>query len=269
MKVMLLAAGRGERLRPLTDTTPKPLLKINKASLITRHLNRLHAADFFDIVINVSHLGEKIIRHVGDGPRYSSEKQPLEAAGGVCLALEREMLDKHKAFALINADIFCDYDYSRLRAGAKTVSTTKSCHLILAANPPEHPQGDFSLSANGVLLPPHGDTYTYTGIGVFHPSLFEKLKAEEKHKLLPILQAQIKNKKQRRKYTTACGMIPARPPPSPERENIGRSDLIWVEQIVSSNFSEQGANRMTHQQESKPAPAPAQAGDLQRRYGRF
>ena len=94
---MLLAAGRGERLRPLTDTTPKPLLKINKASLITRHLNRLHAADFFDIVINVSHLGEKIIRHVGDGPRYSSEKQPLEAAGGVCLALEREMLDKHKA----------------------------------------------------------------------------------------------------------------------------------------------------------------------------
>ncbi|WOV90899.1 MAG: nucleotidyltransferase family protein [Candidatus Zeuxoniibacter abyssi] len=195
MKVMLLAAGRGERLRPLTDTTPKPLLKINKASLITRHLNRLHAADFFDIVINVSHLGEKIIRHVGDGPRYSSEKQPLEAAGGVCLALEREMLDKHKAFALINADIFCDYDYSRLRAGAKTVSTTKSCHLILAANPPEHPQGDFSLSANGVLLPPHGDTYTYTGIGVFHPSLFEKLKAEEKHKLLPILQAQIKKQK--------------------------------------------------------------------------
>ena len=105
------------------------------------------------------------------------------------------MLDKHKAFALINADIFCDYDYSRLRAGAKTVSTTKSCHLILAANPPEHPQGDFSLSANGVLLPPHGDTYTYTGIGVFHPSLFEKLKAEEKHKLLPILQAQIKKQK--------------------------------------------------------------------------
>ena len=153
--------------------------------------------------------------------------------------------------------------------GAKTVSTTKSLPFDFSRKPAGTSAGDFSLSANGVLLPPHGDTYTYTGIGVFHPSLFEKLKAEEKHKLLPILQAQIKKQKATAKYTTACGMIPARPPPSPERENIGRSDLIWVEQIVSSNFSEQGANRMTHQQESKPAPAPAQAGDLQRRYGRF
>ncbi len=197
MKVMLLAAGRGERLRPLTDTTPKPLVEVNKESLIARHLRLLNAAGFDDIVINVSHLAEKIISHLGDVAKYSVEEEPLETAGGICLALSRGLLDKNEAFAVINADVFCAYDFNRLNYQASNVAKEETCYLLLTTNPPEHPQGDFSLTADSLLLPPqeNGNTHTYTGIGVFHPSLFAKLKAGDKHRMLPLIMSQINKQK--------------------------------------------------------------------------
>ena len=118
MKAMILAAGRGERLRPLTDTVPKPLVEVGGKTLIAWHLERLATAGFRDVVINVSHLADVIVRHVGDGGAFglrvtwSREKEPLETAGG--LAHARTLLGAG-AFLLVNADIYAEYDFARLR----------------------------------------------------------------------------------------------------------------------------------------------------------
>src|SRR5436190_15855904 len=145
MKAMLLAAGRGERLRPLTDRTPKALVPVGGKPLIAWHLERLAAAGCREAVINVSHLAEQIVDYAGDGARfglriaYSREAEPLETAGGIAQALP---LLGAAPFLLVNADIYCEVAFRRLldfQLGAMLA------HLVLIPNPPHHPKGDFTL----------------------------------------------------------------------------------------------------------------------------
>lgn len=166
---MILAAGRGQRLAPLTDTLPKPLVEVGGTTLIERHLMRLREAGIRDIVINVSHLGAVIEARLGDGHRYgvritySREPDgPLETGGGIARALP---LLGDAAFLVVNADVWtdCPFDFAARPAGR--------AHLVLIPNPPHHPAGDFSLRGSrvtrGALHP-----YTYAGIGIFTPALF-------------------------------------------------------------------------------------------------
>jgi MurNAc alpha-1-phosphate uridylyltransferase len=169
MKAMILAAGRGERMRPLTDDTPKPLLKAGGKRLIEYHLDGLARAGFRDIVINHAHLGEQVEQVLGDGSRYglhivySAEGQALETGGGIFRALP---LLGDRPFLVINGDVWCDYPYERLRELAPPAA-----HLVLVDNPPQHPQGDFVL-AGGKVHDGIGDRLTFSGVGVYHPGLF-------------------------------------------------------------------------------------------------
>jgi N-acetyl-alpha-D-muramate 1-phosphate uridylyltransferase len=186
MKAMLLAAGRGERLRPLTDALPKALVEAGGKPLIAWHLERLARAGFGEAVINVSHLGERIIERMGDGARYglrlhySRERERLETAGGIANALP---LLGREPFLLVNADVYCECDFSRLR---KVELGERLAHLLLVPNPPHRPKGDFSLRAGSV-----GDEtaprYTYAGVAVMAPSLVAPVKPGEKAPLAPLL----------------------------------------------------------------------------------
>lgn len=172
---MILAAGRGERLRPLTDHTPKPLLPAGGRPLIEHTLKALVGAGFADIVINLAHLGRQIRERLGDGGRfgarirYSDEgDHALETAGGIRQALD---LLGPEPFVVVNGDIGTDYDFSRLRR-----EPAGDAHLVLAPNPPHHPQGDFRL--DGGRLTPPGDgaqTCTFAGIGLYRAELFASL----------------------------------------------------------------------------------------------
>jgi len=187
MKAMILAAGRGERMRPLTDSTPKPLLKAAGKPLIQHSIEKLVAAGFDDIVINLSYRGDQIRDYLGDGRQfdcrivYSDEGEcALETAGGIIHALS---LLGDQPFLLINGDIACDYPLTRLQ----TVPVKKA-HLIMMLNPPHHPEGDFHLSDDGILLAHGANKLTYSGIGVFNPALFKNLPAEPL-KLGPVLRS--------------------------------------------------------------------------------
>ena len=188
MKVMLLAAGRGERLRPLTDTLPKALVEVCGKPLALRHLERLAAAGYREVVINVSHLAESIVARLGDGSacglaiRYSREDVPLETAGG--LAQARALLGD-APFLLVNADIFCDYDFTRLRNRALGAALA---HLVLVPNPPHHADGDFSL-AGGRVGNGGAPRYTYAGIAVVSPALVAGVAAGARAPLAPLLRA--------------------------------------------------------------------------------
>jgi MurNAc alpha-1-phosphate uridylyltransferase len=188
MKAMILAAGRGERLRPLTQSTPKPLVEVAGQTLLGRHLERLARAGFTRAVINVSHLAEKIVARFGDGlpcgPRidWSRETEPLETAGGIAQA--RALLGTDP-FLLVNADIWCDYDFSRLR---NLALGTRLSHLVLVPNPPQHPAGDFSL-ANGIVGNGPAPRYTYAGIAVLSPQLVAGIAAGRKAQLAPLWRA--------------------------------------------------------------------------------
>ena len=171
MKVMLLAAGLGTRMRPLTDHTPKPLLPVAGKPLIAWHLERLAAAGFFDVVINCAWLAEQIEEFVGDGAQFglnikiSREDQPLETGGGIFRALP---FLGNKPFALINSDVWTDYPLQQLR----DVRPQRG-HLVMVDNPGHLTHGDFFRSADGVLSEQGvGKKYTYAGIAVFHPDLF-------------------------------------------------------------------------------------------------
>jgi MurNAc alpha-1-phosphate uridylyltransferase len=167
---MILAAGRGERMRPLTDTLPKPLLKVAGKSLIEYHLEKLKAAKITDVVINHAWLGEKIEQALGDGSdyglniQYSAEEHALETAGGIIQALP---LLGNAPFLVINADIFCDYDLTCLPARLPDLA-----HLILVDNPAHHPEGDFVLLKSGKAAAEGGNKLTFSGIGLYHPDLF-------------------------------------------------------------------------------------------------
>ena len=186
---MILAAGEGQRMRPLTLTTPKPLLCVHGMPLIVHHIQRLVAAGITDIIINTAYLGAHIHRALGDGLafgaklRYSHEgTSGLETAGGIRRALP---LIGRNPFILVNADIYTDYDYQALINPSPTLA-----HLVLINNPPQHPKGDFRLEHGLVSnLPAQAGerTLTYSGIARLHPQLFHDI-PPGKHPLAPILK---------------------------------------------------------------------------------
>ncbi len=190
MKAMILAAGRGERMRPLTDHTPKPLLPVGGKPLIVWHLERLASAGFHDIVINHAHLGDRIEAALGDGSRfgvrirYSSEGEALETAGGIAYALP---LLGDAPFLVVNGDVFCDFDFGGI---ARQPMAGAVAHLVLVDNPPQHPQGDFVLD-NGRLVEEGDVRLTFSGIGVYRPELFSGIVRGDKAKLAPLLRAEI------------------------------------------------------------------------------
>lgn len=192
MKAMLLAAGRGERLRPLTDRLPKALVEAGGKPLIAWHLERLAAAGCREAVVNVSHLADQIVERIGDGARfglriaYSREPEPLETAGGIAKALP---LLGGGPFLLVNTDIYCELDLGRLQS---LPLCGKLGHLILVPNPAHRPSGDFALDGASLLgkaasasLP----RYTYAGIAVLSPQLVAGVAVGEKAPLAPLLYA--------------------------------------------------------------------------------
>ena len=190
MKTMILAAGRGERMRPLTDRTPKPLLVAGGKPLIVWHLERLAAAGFREIVINHAHLGTQIEQALGDGSRWGlciaySPEPPgaLETAGGIAQALP---LLGDEPFLVVNGDVWCDVDFAHFRP-----YTAVTAHLLLVANPAHHAGGDFSLDGKRVVYANGEQTLTYAGIGVFSPALFCDVPLGQPMKLRPLLDAAI------------------------------------------------------------------------------
>jgi MurNAc alpha-1-phosphate uridylyltransferase len=181
---MILAAGRGERMRPLTDLTPKPLLAVVDKPLIVHHIERLAACGFKEIVINVAHLGGQIIERLGDGSEwgvkivFSDEREEgaLESAGGIIKALP---LLGDAPFLVVNGDVWCDYRFE-----ASFELGDKSAHLILVPNPEHNPNGDFGLD-NGELT--NARQYTFSGIGYYTPEFFEE-QAYGKAPLAPMLR---------------------------------------------------------------------------------
>ncbi len=178
---MILAAGRGNRMRPLTDQTPKPLLAAGGRTLIEHQIQKLAAAGFTDLVINHAHLGEQIEAYLGDGAaygvsiRYSPEgrglghKGALETGGGICNALPL-LTDGRAPFLVTNGDIWCDFDYARL-ADTPSLPGGDLARLVLVDNPSHNSAGDFALAAGRVAASgPH--MLTFAGIGVYHPALF-------------------------------------------------------------------------------------------------
>ena len=185
---MILAAGRGERLRPLTDTLPKPLVEVGGETLLGRHLRRLGAAGFAEAVVNIAHLAEQIVARYAGGTAHgvritwSREPEPLETAGGIAFA--RRHLGA-EPFLLVNSDIWCDYDLARLRPHALGA---KLSHLVLVPNPAHHPNGDFTLE-HGIVGNGGSARYTYAGISVLSPRLVDGIVAGEKAQLAPLWRA--------------------------------------------------------------------------------
>ncbi len=189
MKAFILAAGRGERMRPLTDHTPKPLLQAGGKPLIVWHLERLAAAGFKEIVINHAHLGSQIEAALGDGGQWGlhiqySPEPPgaLETAGGIAAALP---LLGDQPFLVVNGDIYCDIDFGRF------LKSTADAHLVMVPNPAHHNGGDFSLDGKRVVYANGEQTFTYSGVAVFAPSFFAEVKPGSIMKLRPLLDAAI------------------------------------------------------------------------------
>ena len=184
MIAMILAAGRGERMRPLTDEKPKPLLEICKKPLIEWHLEKLSRAGFKKVVINIAHLGDMIPEALGDGSKwnmqiiYSDEQKTgaLESAGGIINALEY----LSEEFLVLNADVWCDYEFNH-----DYKLDDKYAHLVLVPNPEHNIDGDFEYD---------GSKYTFSGIGYYSKKMFEKQSCE-KSALAPILRENIENNK--------------------------------------------------------------------------
>lgn len=193
MKAMILAAGRGQRMRPLTDHTPKPLLPVHGQPLIVWHLQRLAAAGITQVVINHAWLGEQIEQTLGSGNewgiqiQYSAESPALETAGGIARALP---LLGGEPFLVINGDIWCDWPLQnafelarRLKDDPRTLS-----HLVLVKNPSHNPEGDFALSAEGLVDAKGTPKLTFSGLGVYKPVLFQSLDANTAAPLAPLLR---------------------------------------------------------------------------------
>lgn len=187
MKAMILAAGRGERMRPLTDQIPKPLLEVAGKPLIVWHLEKLAKANFEEVIINHAHLGEMIEAYVGDGSRwnlkitYSREGSPLETAGGIKKALP---LIGDQPFLVVNADIYTDFNFATIKN--RNLNDCKG-HLVMVKNPKQHPDGDFFLQNNQIELEGK-ERLTFSGIAIYQPKIFEDIKIEPVAKLAPILK---------------------------------------------------------------------------------
>jgi MurNAc alpha-1-phosphate uridylyltransferase len=169
---MILAAGRGNRMRPLTDRIPKPLLRAGGKALIEHQIARLQQAGFDDLVINHAHLGDQIEHHLGDGSRYGvhirysaeGHGRALETGGGIYKALP---LLGPGAFLVTNGDVWCDFDYRLIALGRDDLAA-----LVLVDNPPHNPSGDFALTADGRVHADGEAKLTFSGIGIYHPELF-------------------------------------------------------------------------------------------------
>jgi len=188
MKAMLLAAGRGERMRPITDSLPKPLVPVAGKPLIAWHLTALARAGSREVVINLSWLGERLRAALGDGSAYgvsiswSDEGPvPLETGGGILRAVP---LLGPGPFLVVNADIWTDMDFVALALAAQA-----HAHLVLVPNPPHHPRGDFGLDGD-LVVSRDRDRFTYSGVGVYRPEFFAGCTAE-RFPLLPLLNRAI------------------------------------------------------------------------------
>lgn len=195
-KAMILAAGLGERMRPLTDHTPKPLLQAGGKPLIQWQIERLRQAGFKSLVINHAHLGAKLEAALGDGAAlgvdiaWSREAEPLESAGGIATALS---LLGGAPFLVTNGDVYAEFDYARLLPVLEDMAGNPDhlAHLVLVDNPPHHPEGDFVLTAGKVAEPPtHAvSRFTFSGIGCYRPELFTGIAPLTRAKLAPLLRA--------------------------------------------------------------------------------
>jgi MurNAc alpha-1-phosphate uridylyltransferase len=192
LRAMLLAAGRGERMRPLTDSVPKPLLEIRGKPLIVYQLEKLSRLGVRDVVINLAWLGDRIRLALGDGAQwnlriqYSEEGDgALETGGGIFKALP---LLGAAPFLVVNADVFSDFDFATLHIAPDALA-----HLLLVSNPPQHPNGDFALQA-GLIQEQGSSRWTYSGFGLFRPELFEGCRPG-KFPLLPLLQRAIREQR--------------------------------------------------------------------------
>lgn len=193
MRAMILAAGRGERMRPLTDHTPKPLLEVVGKPLIVWHIENMVHAGICELVINHAHLGAQIEEALGDGSQfgahiqYSDEGKALETAGGIAYALP---LLGDEPFAVVNGDIFCDYDFARLPKHVDALTQNgDAAHLVLVNNPVQHPNGDFGLQHG--RLTDSSPRLTFSGIGIYQPGLFADIPRGSIAPLAPLLRAQI------------------------------------------------------------------------------
>jgi MurNAc alpha-1-phosphate uridylyltransferase len=189
MHALILAAGRGERMRPLTDATPKPLLVAGGRPLVHRQVERLVAGGFTELVVNHSHLGAMIEAALGDGARfgarirYSHEPRALETAGGVAQALQ---LLGDSPFAVVSGDIHTAFDYASLTPRIAAIAADPArhaAHFVLVDNPPYHPEGDMSLDRGRVTR--SGPRLTYGNIAVFHPDLFRRIEPGTSLRLFP------------------------------------------------------------------------------------
>jgi MurNAc alpha-1-phosphate uridylyltransferase len=184
MKAMILAAGRGERMRPLTDLLPKPLLAVGGKPLIVHHIEKLNAAGVTELVINHAWLGHKLVESLGDGSalgvtiHWSAEESALETAGGIVQALP---LLGSAPFLVINGDTWLDLDYRTL---VSQPLGDDLAHLWLVPNPPQHPAGDFALQGGRVMDTP---AFTFSGVGLYDPAAFAAL-AGGARKLAPLLR---------------------------------------------------------------------------------
>lgn len=194
MRAMILAAGLGTRMRPLTLTTPKPLLPVAGKPLIEYHIERLVAAGVTDIVINHAWLGEQLEAYIGDGGRYgaqvhwSAETEPLETGGGIFRALPR-LSEDGEAFLLVNGDLFTDYPFARLLE----LSLSEEClgHLVMVSNPEHNPEGDFALQ-QGLVSETGSNRLTFSGLSVLSPRLFDGC-SEGKFPLAPLLRGAMRS----------------------------------------------------------------------------
>jgi len=200
-KAMIFAAGRGERMRPLTDTCPKPLLVVGGKPLIVWQIERLARAGFQTIVINHAWLGEQIEAALGDGSRwgvqlrYSAEHEALETAGGIVQALP--LLEDEGAsdvFVAVSGDVYADFDYAALNARAETLAALREpgMHLVMVPNPAFHPNGDFGL-VDGVLSLEAQPRFTFGNIGLYDTRMFRDLPRGTRRALTPYYRATIAN----------------------------------------------------------------------------
>jgi len=197
MRAMILAAGRGERMRPLTDRLPKPMLVVGGKPLIVWHLEKLAAAGFTDVVINTAWLGERIVEGLGDGARwdlaihYSHESIGLETAGGIAHA--RHLLGE-EPFLTVNGDVFCDWNPADAAAAAAQLAKRDAdMWLLMVDNPPQHARGDFAIDGEGWLRSAANgaQTTTYAGIAVYRPRLFAELDPDAPAPLRPFFDRAI------------------------------------------------------------------------------
>ncbi len=189
-KAMILAAGRGERMRPLTDRVPKALLEVGGRPLIVHSIERLVRAGISDVVVNVSHFAEQIEQRLGDGSHlgvricYSREETPLETGGGIAYAMP---LLGGAPFIVVNSDVYTDFDFGQLETAVASLARgAGDAHLVLVDNPAHHPGGDFSLESGRVLM--DGPTrLTFSGIGVYSPALFSGTQRGGRFPLMAVL----------------------------------------------------------------------------------